>query len=295
VNDNVDNNVNSNANVTVSALLTVTDEALVTLGLDLGSLFTKAALLVGGDSAHVEGELLASEVIPTTGTVADQLGGLIEALLASAGLSSDRLDGIVATGRGAALAPDVDFAEESMACIGAAVRRLLPGVEIVLDVGGQSITAIRLDGAGAVVDFMRNDKCASGTGRYLEVMGQALGVSIEALDGCAALARQVAPISSQCGVFVESEVITHLNDGVAPEAVAAGLCEAVARTVVSQARRFCGGAPETFSITGGVARLEAVVRRVREQLGGGLVPFPLDPLLAAAYGAAVLAAEAEEA
>jgi (R)-2-hydroxyacyl-CoA dehydratese activating ATPase len=266
----------------------VSDERLITLGCDVGCIFTKAALL--RDDA-----LLATRVSPTTGRAAEQTAQLIDALLAEAGVAPDRLDGVAATGSGAEFVPDADFDDKVMACVGAAVRRLLPGVDLVIDVGGQSITSFSLDPAGEVADFMRNDKCASGTGRFLEVMGQALGLQIDALDASAASAAAEAAISSQCGVFVESEVITHLNDGVPPEEIAAGLCDAVACIVVSQAQRFSGGVSAPYTITGGVARLEAVTSRVRRRLGGELVPYPNDPMLAAAHGAALLAAAAEEA
>jgi predicted CoA-substrate-specific enzyme activase len=262
-------------------------EDLVTLGCDVGSLFTKIALL------RAE-RLLATRVVTTTGTIAGQLAGMLDGTLAEAGLTPERLDGLVATGVGSDLVGDVDFEETDMACVGAAVHSQLPGVELVLDVGGQSITAIRLDAAGEVLDFMRNDKCASGSGRFLEVMSHALGLEISALDACAAGASAPAVISSQCGVFVESEVITHLNDGVPPAEIAAGLCDAAARIVVSQARRFCGGAA-CYTITGGVAMIGGVVERVRRGLPGELVPYPLEPQLAAAHGAALLAASAEEA
>ena len=266
----------------------MSDERLITLGCDVGCLFTKAALLR-------DGALLGTRVIPTSGRATEQTAALIDALLASAGVAPDRLDGVAATGRGAEFVPDADFDDMSMTCVGAAVRRLLPGVDLVVDVGGQSITSFSLDPAGEVANFMRNDKCASGTGRFLEVMGQALGVQIDAMDARAASASAEAAISSQCGVFAESEVITHLNDGVLPEEIAAGLCDAVACIVVSQAQRFTGGGSAPYTITGGVARLEAVTSRVQRRLGGDLVPYPEDPMLAAAYGAALLAADAEEA
>jgi predicted CoA-substrate-specific enzyme activase len=188
----------------------------------------------------------------------------------------------------------VDFEEETMSCVGVAVRQHLTEVTLVLDVGGQSITSMLLDREGDVVNFMRNDKCASGSGRFLEVMSQALGIPITELDQSAARAARPAPISSQCGVFVESEVITHLNAGIDPAEISAGLCDSVARIVVSQARRFAGDDKIAYSLTGGVARVQSVVDLICQRLEGTYNPFPLDPQLAAAYGAALLAAECEE-
>lgn len=255
---------------------------MITLGCDIGSLFAKAVLLDGE-------RLRASQVIATTGTIAELVPGLIEATLQQAGIERDALEGIAATGRGGELVEAADFAEEEMLCVGVAVRQLLPPVGRVVEIGGQSISALQLDQEGDLLDFVRNDKCASGSGRFLEVMSEALGVPMSELDAHAARASREAPLSSQCGVFVESEVITHLNAGEAPENVAAGLCDAVARIVVSQAKRVSEEGP--FTLTGGVARLRGVTERVYRRLGGDYRPFPADPQLAAALGAALLAAE----
>lgn len=259
----------------------------LTAGYDLGSLFTKIVLLR-------DSELLASNTVPTTGTIAAQLPELMHELLREAGLQPEALDSLASTGWGRELVDEVDFDEETMTCVGTAVRRLQPEVSLILDVGGQSITALALDAEGEVRDFMRNDKCASGTGRFLEVMSQALAIPIAALDRTAARATAPAGISSQCGVFVESEVITHLNAGVGPAEISAGLCDAVARIVVAQLRRFTGGRATDFTLTGGVARIQNVVDRVCHRVDGIYRPYPGDPQLAAAVGAALLAGECGE-
>jgi len=160
-------------------------------------------------------------------------------------------------------------------------------VDRVVEIGGQSISAMLLDPDGDLLDFVRNDKCASGSGRFLEVMSDALGIPIGELDEHAARASRDTPLSSQCGVFVESEVITHVNNGERPEDIAAGLCDAVARIVTSQARRF--GTANRYTFTGGVAKVKTVVDLIRKRLDGEYQPFPHDTHLAAAIGAALLA------
>lgn len=255
---------------------------MITLGCDVGSLFAKAVVLDGQT-------VRAARVVETTGTIARTVGTLLEGVLDEAGVDRQALEGIAATGRGRELVPDTDFVEEEMVCVGVAVRQHLPEVERVLEVGGQSITALLLDPDGDVVDFLRNDKCASGSGRFLEVMSHAMGIPIAELDGVAARSTREVRLSSQCGVFVESEVITHLNAGADPADVARGLCDAVARIIVPQARRLTAQGP--FTLTGGVARIRTVVELVHRHLGGTYQPFPLDPQLAAAYGAALCAAE----
>jgi predicted CoA-substrate-specific enzyme activase len=165
----------------------------------------------------------------------------------------------------------------------------MPHVSLVLDVGGQSVTSILLDDEGGVVDFMRNDKCASGSGKFLTVMGAALGYGVEQLDEVAAQAKSKVPVSSQCGVFVESELITHVNDGVAPADIMAGICESVAKIMISQALKF--GFQDEYTLTGGVAKLESVIRPASEKIRGDYHAFPHDPQLASAIGAAICAEE----
>lgn len=255
---------------------------MITLGCDVGSLFTKAVLLR-------DGALAASAVVATTGTIAADLPGFVEALLARGELARDQVEVVAATGRGGPLVDGADFVEEEMACVGVAVRHLMRDVERVVEIGGQSISAMLLDPDGDLLDFVRNDKCASGSGRFLEVMSEALGIPIDELDAHAARAGRDTPLSSQCGVFVESEVITHLNAGEDPADIAAGLCDAVARIIVSQAKRLGEQAP--YTLTGGVARIQGVVQRVQRRLSADYRAFPEDPALAAALGAALLAAE----
>ncbi len=253
---------------------------MITCGCDVGSLFTKAVILD-------EDRITAQRVIPTTGEAAEDVQRVIAEVLAEAGLTRGALAGLAATGRGAELVAAAEHTDEAVTCVGWAAREYLEEVDVVIDVGGQSITSMLLDEAGEVVDFMRNDKCASGSGRFLDVMSAAVGVSLEQLDEVVATASEPAPFSSQCGVFVESEVITHVNAGVTPANIVAGLCDAVARIVSSQARRF--GQGKTYTLTGGVARIDGVVELIGQRLDGRYQPFPLDPQLTAAVGAALLA------
>jgi len=251
---------------------------VITLGLDIGSVSTKAVVV---DDDRVR----ATRIQPTTGTVDADVEALIGQLQREVG--RDEFAGIVATGVGQQNVSAAHHCEDTAVCIGWAVRELLAGVELAVDVGGQSITTLSLDVDGEVSDLRRNDKCASGTGRFLEVMAAAVGVPLDDLDRVAASAAQSVSFGTQCGVFVESEVVTAVNDGRAPADIAAGLCDAVAQMVASQARRLGEGRP--YTLTGGVARLQSVVDRVTAQVAGPYHPLPLDPSLAAAAGAALLA------
>jgi len=253
---------------------------VITLGCDVGSLFTKVVIL--DDDA-----IAAHRVVATTGNAGDDVAELIAAVLKEVGLAQGDLAGLAATGRGADLVGPAEHTDEAVTCVGWAAREYLEEVDVVIDVGGQSITSMLLDAEGEVVDFMRNDKCASGSGRFLDVMSAAVGVSLEQIDAVVATAAEPASFSAQCGVFVESEVITHVNAGVPPANIVAGLCDAVARIVSSQARRF--GQGKTYTLTGGVARIQSVVDLIGQRLEGRYQPYPLDPQLTAAVGAALLA------
>ncbi|MHB8895804.1 MAG: acyl-CoA dehydratase activase [Candidatus Geothermincolia bacterium] len=250
------------------------------MGIDIGNLLTKVVIL-DGDA------LVASSMMPTTGNVSSEIAGLVERVLEEASLGRGEVGAVACTGSGAELAGERDLTEDEVTCVAAAGAYYLPEINMVVDVGGQSITAVLLDDDGDVVNFMRNDKCASGSGRFLEVMSNAVGVGIDEIDGAAASARKPVPISSQCGVFAESEVITHVNAGEEPADIVAGLCDSVASIVSAQARRFASG--DHYTLTGGVARIASVADRINEKMTGTYHAFPFDPRLAACIGAALLA------
>ena len=253
---------------------------MITLGVDAGSVLCKVVLLR-------DRQVAAWRWAPTRGDMAAVLEPLVAGVLEEAGVARADVVALGATGRFRQAVTGADLQEGDLACVAWAAREVLPQVEQVLEVGGQSITAMTLDAEGEVADFVRNDKCASGSGRFLEVMAEALGTGVEGLDSAARTAPRAAPVSDQCGVFVESEVVSLLNAGEPPGNIAAGLCEAVARIVAAQARRL--GKARTFTVTGGVGRLSTVTSRVAEYLEAELQPFPGDPGLAAAMGAALIA------
>lgn len=251
-----------------------------TLGIDIGNLLTKVVVLDGD-------RLVASGIMPTTGNVSTEIGPLMQTVLADAGIAREDIGSIACTGSGSEHAGVGDVFEDAVTCIAAAGAYYLPEINMVVDVGGQSITSMLLDEDGDVINFMRNDKCASGSGRFLEVMSNAVGVGIDDIDASSLRSQRIVSISSQCGVFAESEVITHVNAGEEPDDIVAGLCDSVASIVSAQARRFSAG--DRYTLTGGVARISAVADRINEKMTGTYQEFPHDPRLAACIGAALLA------
>lgn len=255
------------------------------MGIDVGNLLSKVVILDGD-------KLVASGIMDTTGNVASEIDILVSSVLMDAGFGLEGLDARAATGSGAELLSGLDFTEDEVTCVAAAGAYLLPDINMIVHVGGQSIASILIDEDGDVVNFMRNDKCASGSGRFLEVMSHAIGVGIDDIDSAVEGAEKPVSISSQCGVFAESEVITHVNDGEKPADIVAGLCDSVANIVSAQARKFAEG--DKYTLTGGVAKIEAVAGRITQKMSGTFYQFPHDPRLAAAIGAALLAGMEEE-
>ncbi len=252
---------------------------MISLGCDVGATFTKLVLL-GPE------RLLASRVVRTTGRTVEAVDGFVSELLSEAGVDRRDLAFVGATGSGGAQIPGVDFYEDELTCVGAAVGYYLPGAQLALQIGGQSIAAVRINGDGEVVSFHRNDKCAAGTGRFLEMMSQRLGEPLESLDDLAAQAVEPRDVSSQCVVFAESEAISHINAGVPVPDIVAGICGSIGRIAASQGRRTRDA--QRFTVTGGVARFRSVVQVVAERLELDYVAFPENPQLAAALGAALL-------
>jgi predicted CoA-substrate-specific enzyme activase len=175
------------------------------MGIDIGNLLTKVAILDGD-------ELLASGTMDTTGNVATEIDGLIARVLSDAGLTPEDIGATAFTGGNAELVDGRGVVEDAVTCVAAAGAYYLPDVNLVVDIGGQSITSILLDADGDVINFMRNDKCASGSGRFLEVMSQAIGVGVESISDAARGATGAVSISSQCGVFAESGAGQALRD-----------------------------------------------------------------------------------
>jgi (R)-2-hydroxyacyl-CoA dehydratese activating ATPase len=245
------------------------------LGLDLGSTTAKAVLLDGA------GRLMAWRIAPA-GIDARALAlKLRDEVLAEAGAADIP---IVATGYGRGL---VDFAQKTVTeitCHARGVRRLHPDARSIVDVGGQDAKAIRLGPDGRVEDFAMNDRCAAGTGSFLEMAARRLG---RALDSLSALPPGESPeISSTCAVFAESEMVGLLARGFSPEAVLRGIHRASARRIAALARQIRPEPPVVFS--GGVALNETLRRELEAALG-----LPLrrsdHPQLTAAIGAALLA------
>ncbi|HOO90931.1 MAG TPA: acyl-CoA dehydratase activase [Syntrophales bacterium] len=230
---------------------------MITAGIDIGSITAKAVVL-SNDT------ILGSKVI-FTGYNARQAGkNVFEDLLKDLGLNVSSIEKVVSTGYGRNSVPFADKAVTEIICHGAGAHYLNPAVRSVIDVGGQDSKVLVLDSAGRVKDFAMNDKCAAGTGRFLEVMARALESDLDDFGAMSLQSDTPSKISSICTVFAESEVISLISKGKSREDIIAGIHESVASRISSMARRVGVTAP--VMMTGGVARNIGVVRALERAL-----------------------------
>jgi predicted CoA-substrate-specific enzyme activase len=253
------------------------------VGVDIGAITAKAAIF------SAAGELRASVLILAGYNRAEAAQQVLTLALAQAGLTHDDIGRLVATGYGRVRVPGADQTVTEITCHARGAHWLYPDVGTVIDIGGQDSKGIAVGRGGKVLDFVMNDKCAAGTGRFLEVMAHALQVDLDQFGELASRAGRRARISSTCTVFAESEVVTHIAAGVPREEIIAGLHESIAARVASMVGRI--PLRDTVVLTGGVARNGGVVQTLEEKLNRRVF-VPELAQLAGAIGAALIARDA---
>ena len=252
---------------------------LYTMGLDIGSTASKCLILKNGT------EIAASAVIPAgTGTSGPKRAQ--EEALAMARIGMDQVSRITATGYGRNTFPDADDIVSELSCHAIGIHQIFPQVRTLIDIGGQDAKAIRVNEKGRLENFVMNDKCAAGTGRFLDVMARVLELDVSELAEKSAQAKSVVNISSTCTVFAESEVISQLSNNVDICDLVAGIHRSVAARTAGLVRRL--GVEKPVAMSGGVALNSGVVKALEEELETEIMVSPLAQLNGA-YGAAVYA------
>jgi predicted CoA-substrate-specific enzyme activase len=208
-------------------------------------------------------------------------------MLKKNGINKQNVAAIVATGYGRNAVSIADTTITEITCHAIGVNKLVPEAMTVIDIGGQDSKLLRLDTAGKVRDFVMNDRCAAGTGRFLEVVAERLGVELEALGGLAANSTDPAAISSMCVVFAETEITGLLACGTAKEDIVAGVQASIAARIISMAGR---NADSPVIFTGGVAKVSGMTEALQTALGQKVNVCP-DPQMTGALGAAILASK----
>jgi predicted CoA-substrate-specific enzyme activase len=245
-------------------------------GVDIGSTMTKVVIM--------NQAILASVIGPTGPEHRKLANRVMEQALAKAKLSFDDITCVVATGYGRISVPFADKQITEISCHARGVSYLLPEARTVIDIGGQDCKAIKLSN-GRAVDFVMNDKCAAGTGRFLEVTAEGLGVKLEDMGRLSLAAKNVVEIGSTCTVFAAQEVVAQLSAGVPLPDIIAGLHEAIATRIYGMARRL--KIEREVALTGGGAKNIGLVRALEAKLGYPVL-VPPEPLLTGAIGAALL-------
>ncbi|HNS95974.1 MAG TPA: acyl-CoA dehydratase activase [Polyangiaceae bacterium] len=250
----------------------------IRIGIDVGSTTTKAVAV--DDS----GRVLARSIEPGDPRIAQQAQRMLEALLERVGGGGEA--SIVATGYGRKLVAMAGKKRTEISCHALGAFHVMNRPGVLIDVGGQDTKVIRLNSDGSVADFVMNDKCAAGTGRFLEVILARLGVSWDELADRYASADPPVQISSTCTVFAESEVISMLANGQPVDSVVKGLHIALSDRIVSMAGRLLMGV-ETVLLSGGVASNSAMVAALSSKVGKPVAVVP-EPQFVGALGAALL-------
>lgn len=267
---------------------------MIAAGIDVGSVAAKAVLInyipnAGGDTA-VSGplmpEILAAVTLPTGWNPKDAGKTVFELSLSEAGIDRSAVRRIIGTGYGRVALDFIDRPVTEITCHALGAGFLFPKNNLVIDIGGQDSKAILINSAGKVLNFVMNDKCAAGTGRFLQVMTTTLGLELERLRDVP-LTDPVS-INSMCTVFAESEVVSLLASGETKEKIISGLYYSIARRIAAMTGSMSGIHRITF--TGGVAKIPGMQNTLSRTMGCK-VDVPPDPQIAGALGAALIAAK----
>jgi predicted CoA-substrate-specific enzyme activase len=256
---------------------------MIVAGCDIGSLTAKAVIMENG-------KVLSDALIRVQTRPEVSANEVMQMALDKAGLTMDEIGYIVGTGYGREQVPFVNSVESEISCHAKGAFQVMPSVRMVIDIGGQDAKATRLDDSGTVARYIYNDKCASGTGRFLEVMAEALEVPLEELGSLAAQSKEKLSITNQCVIFAETEVISLVNEGKETEDILNALHHALAKRVASLAKSI--EVKEDVVMTGGVAKNAGVFNALSEALNVNMKTLDgVDPQIMGALGAALFADE----
>lgn len=258
---------------------------MIVAGCDVGSLTSKAVLL---NSKRI----LGHAIIKSGFKPEESAQEVMEKALQAANLSMKNIGFCIGTGYGRDKIPFIGKALSEIACHAKGAQWLMPSVRTVIDVGGQDCKAIKLDTKGGVVKFFTNDKCAAGTGRFLEVMAKLLGVDLDELGRLSIQAKSPLLLASTCTVWAQAEVIHHLNAKKTKADISSAINQAMAARVAILARSV--GLERDVCMTGGVAKNAGVVSALEKLLDVNIRRLKVDPQLVGALGAAVYAKEKME-
>ncbi len=250
-------------------------------GLDMGSVSIKAALVC-------EGRMIASSLIPSGGNYKGGATKVMEDVLRQTGLAFEQIEGLVITGLGAQSSPFSGRQVSDISCHAKGCHNLFPSTRTLIDIGGQFTKAARITDKGRIADFLMSEKCATGSGRFLQVISRILNVPLDEIGPLSMQSEKPVEFSTNCAVFAESETISRIAEGAKPADILAGVHRAMAAKVAMLVKRL--KLEPDIVLTGGGGEDEGLV----EAIGLALrlrIFVPQHPRLTAAFGAACLAEE----
>jgi len=253
------------------------------LGIDIGSGFSKAVIF---DGKAVQ----AWAIIPSGGNYRETAEKIAEDALIKAGLTYLDISRKAATGYGAAMVDIADCTVTDISSHGVGIHHLFPTVRTVIDIGAQYSKAIRIDDGGRVTNFVMNEKCAGGSGKFLQVASRILQVGIETIGDLSLKSTRPVEFTTGCAVFAESEAVSRIAEGALPEDIIAGVQKAIASKIANLVTR--AGLLKGCAVTGGGAKNLGLVRAIETELGIHVM-IPHEPRITAALGAAIIASEFE--
>ena len=253
----------------------------ISAGVDIGSTTSKATIIK-------EGKVIGSSLIPSGHDMAQSAETVFEQALKQRRLEKEDINYIIATGYGR---HGVLFADETVseiACHAKGAYTSESGISVIIDVGGQDSKLIWINETGSVMDFAMNDKCAAGTGRFLDLVSGTLGLGLKEMGKISLKSHNPCTISSTCAIFAETEVVALRSRGTSREDIVAGIHQSLALRIMSMGSR--RGFKKEVAFSGGVAKNVGMCRAIEEKIGFKLV-LPEEPQLMGALGAALLASE----
>jgi predicted CoA-substrate-specific enzyme activase len=256
---------------------------MLVAGVDLGSATGKAVVLK-------DGNIIGSHLAPSNAHPVELAKQVMSEALAEAGLDSvDHLDNVVTTGYGRLKVPFASENVSEITCHAKGAHWMIPSVRTVIDIGGQDCKVISVTPKGMVGEFLMNDRCAAGTGRFFEGIARGLGCGLDGISDLANQGDEPCVISNQCSVFAESEVVTLVNEGMQFENIVSGINLSVAKRLKAMAKRL--GVIEDVVLTGGCSKNDGLSKAVAELMEIDVKKLPLDAQITGAIGAALIAAE----
>ncbi|KAA3601499.1 MAG: 2-hydroxyglutaryl-CoA dehydratase [Calditrichaeota bacterium] len=252
-----------------------------TLGLDVGSTYTKAIIL------NEDHQIINKKMMQTGSRLLKVAEQITDEITKEANLSKDQISYTITTGYGRHLVPFRDLQVTDLTAAARGAKFLFPNTKTILDIGGQTMKASRIDDKSKVVTFRLNDKCASGTGAFLEKTVRYMGYETEEIGSLLNLSKEKVTISGVCAVFAESEVISHLSEGVPPEDIMFGAILSLTDRSTQLMKRI--KAEPEYTLIGGILRWKKMAEVISERLNSEVnVPEGEMPQFTAALGCAIL-------